>query len=51
MFNTNTKPKRLVAPGYLLYEYLEDDDFYKLVGVVYSPIHSVNPDTGRGTDE
>ena len=45
--------KRFVSQGYLLYEYLNDDDEYILVGVIDSALgsHAINPETGIGTDK
>ena len=45
--------KRMVSNGYLLYEYLNDDGTYRLVGVIDSALggHCVNPETGVMTDE
>ena len=45
--------KRIISKGYLLYEYLNDEDRYALVGVVDSTLdgHSINPETGIDTDK
>lgn len=45
--------KRFVSQGYLLYEYLNDDDTYTLVGVIDSALgsHAINPETGVATDQ
>jgi len=45
--------KRIVSQGYLLYEYLEDDDTYRLVGVIDGALggHAISPITGIATDE
>ena len=45
--------KRIISKGYLLYEYLNDEDRYALVGVVDSTLggHSINPETGIDTEE
>lgn len=45
--------KRIVSQGYLLYEYLNDDDTYTLVGVIDSALgsHAINPETGIATDQ
>jgi hypothetical protein len=45
--------KRIVSQGYLLYEYLNDDDTYTLVGVIDSALgsHAINPQTGIATDQ
>ena len=45
--------KRIVSQGYLLYEYLNDDDIYTLVGVIDSALggHAINPETGIATDQ
>ena len=43
----------MVSQGYLLYEYLEDDDTYMLVGVIDSALggHAISPVTGVATDQ
>jgi len=45
--------KRVVSQGYLLYEYLPDDDIYKLVGIIDSALggHGIDLETGVATDE
>jgi len=45
--------KRIVSQGYLLYEYLNDEDKYVLVGVIDSALgdHAINPETGIATDK
>lgn len=45
--------KRIVSQGFLLYEYLPDDNRYVLVGIIDSALggHGINPETGTATDE
>ncbi len=44
--------KRIVSQGYLLYEYLNDEDRYTLVGVIDGALggHAIDPETGIATD-
>jgi len=46
-------PARVVSHGYLLYEYIADDNIYILVGIIDSALggHCVDEETGKGTDE
>ena len=43
----------MISQGYLLYEYIPDDNIYKIVGFVDSALgnHCVDEETGKGTDE
>lgn len=44
---------RIVSPGFLLYEYMPDDDRYIIVGIIDGALgnHGVNPITNKDTDE
>jgi hypothetical protein len=43
--------KRIVSQGYLLYEYLEDDDTYRLIGIIDSALGGHAIVEGAATDE
>ena len=45
------QPARIVTMAFLLWEYSNDDGRYYLVGYVDCLQHSVNDETGMGTDE
>ena len=46
-----SNPPRIVSHGWLLWEYMSDDEEYFLVGVVDSLGVAVNTETGTAPDE
>ena len=52
MDNIDPAIDRMVAHGFLLYEYVADEQRHRLVGVVDSSAgHGIDPATGKGSDE
>jgi len=52
MDNENLAIGRIVAHGFLLYEFVPDEKRHRLVGVVdSSEAQGIDPETGKGADE